>query len=381
MLPLLPVELWHKIFLNTYPGDEFAIKPEQQFLACSLNNHKTVQQPVIREVFNDRASIVLTCRTWYHVGMPILYSHLGIQYRSYKFYDNHSYSECMESLLDFLVRNPFYCQTVRRITIEDNIIVGYKRNLDPILKLCPNLQVIGNLSEVEFRSCLPSSAILANVILNSFYSFAELETTSSFLNLKYIRLTLLTHSQEGAPLHLPVLEAATFDVSGPVFLHPSIVSLWTFPRLQKLEIRARVFDIPPLIKPFQSITTLIIWLIGPSLGLIPEHVALPHLVHLCMSVHDETVTLISFVLHTPRLTTLELSGPKTLLNDYPSDKVMYILDTISSVIQDQYPKLLSIILEKSLVFDLPHEFLSEWEGKLLKLKVNLLLTNMDQSVA
>jgi len=137
----LPVELWVDIF--SFATDENEYWAERQGHRCILSNpfftareESLLQDPMaccIRRLVRTRYSIILVCKSWYFMGIPILWSHLQIKEN-----DTRGVSTTIYCAIK---RNPTLASYVARVTImpvySNSNEIQTSTTTQPITKILP----------------------------------------------------------------------------------------------------------------------------------------------------------------------------------------------------------------------------------------------------
>jgi hypothetical protein len=117
----LPVELWEEIFaiatdVNDYWAKKRGDRCSIQNPFFSLEEEEFVRNPpgLDRELLRTRYSIIMVCKSWYFMGLPILWSHLQFDERDPRNVETMIYSA--------VYRDPTLASHVVRLIIESMIL-------------------------------------------------------------------------------------------------------------------------------------------------------------------------------------------------------------------------------------------------------------------
>lgn len=157
----LPVEMWQRIL--SYAVDLYQYQEEEhhgfffsQKVEALLHDPSDEQ---IGTLIRRRLSIVLVCRSWYFMGIPILWSHLQIGQDNPKDVATHIHKR--------IKQNPSLASHITQFSILPHTPTPTSRNLIPvvgkILPLLSNLQVIA--CPLDFSLHLPASLQLKMILL------------------------------------------------------------------------------------------------------------------------------------------------------------------------------------------------------------------------
>jgi hypothetical protein len=147
----LPVELWEEIFSIATDAD--AYWAEKQGSWCTISNpfFTTTEEDLLRDpmacdnlgLLRTRHSIILVCKSWYFMGIPILWSHLQFNEK-----DSRNVATMIYSALK---RNPTLASHVLRLTIKS--VIFRRSNLLEPEKVLAVAKFVPLLTNIEAISC------------------------------------------------------------------------------------------------------------------------------------------------------------------------------------------------------------------------------------
>lgn len=255
----LPIEIWQKIF--------FMVPTTSEDVSDGLLNSQISTNLFYSEDIEDffsnqsgteghltlksRLSIVLVCRSWYFMGLPVLWSHLKL-----KEVDR---SRNLIAIYKFLERNPIMASYVTRLTIVafsaphgGDVTIKYRRHTEKILQLFPNINSISCPSHlakyVPPTMKVDIAVVHANVDANAYNTF----WLSTFLVQTYfwhhchtlcitIRKYMSLPWDQSHPITFPRLVNLRVSVNLRTTVQ-WICLAWNLPVIKRLSIFSNNFD-------------------------------------------------------------------------------------------------------------------------------------------
>lgn len=253
---ILPVEIWLHIFsftstFHSYPFDSeyvfsrfFPIQDEEPMSGA----YSGYNAPLI----HARRSIILVCRFWYSVGLPILWSHIQVDLES---------TNILRTIYNQLVEKPTLASFVTRFTVK--IPRQYDLQLNSLYILVDILSMLPNLSILELPlvviSELPPSLWVRSAIIYDYGDWFYFPAAKGLFLATFSRSILQSLSfsctkLDWGPRQIDYI-TIVFDNLCNLRLYVTnrnaidwIASSWSTPVLKRLSIRpARLNDTIPKI--------------------------------------------------------------------------------------------------------------------------------------
>lgn len=173
----LPTEIWQYIFRIAGDPLDYFNRVDPQFGVASNWFFSDKTEATIRDygdwaypfLFRTRLSIILVCKSWYFMGIRLLWSHLRVRERDDRGFVSTIYQSLKQNpaIASYIIRLTIVPLTVRR---SDNFSTKEDTPIVQIVPLLPNLTTISCSSLLAAR--LPSSLPILSAIIHNVSSSA-----------------------------------------------------------------------------------------------------------------------------------------------------------------------------------------------------------------